>query len=91
MCYDTGTFPSTLCDKPSFFSSVTPFVKPKFIAIGDEKTLVPALGEGTLDYVIDNKYRMQEDAILTSCTPVALKSAANHISHDNCSITGKKQ
>ena len=88
MCYNTGTFPSTLCNKPSFLSSITPFDSPKFITLGDEKTLVPALGEGTLDYIDDNKYRMQEDAILTSCTPVALKSAASHISHNECTIHG---
>jgi hypothetical protein len=90
MCYDTGTFPSTLCDQPSFFSSISAYDSPKFISLGDEKSLIPALGHGTLDYVIDEKYRMQEEAILTSCTPVALKSAASHIKHDNCSITGEK-
>ena len=60
MCYDTGTFPSTLCDQPSFFSSITLLDSPKFIALGDNKTLVPALGEETLDYIIDSKYGMQK-------------------------------
>ena len=32
---------------------------------------------------------MQEDVILTLCTPVALKSAASHINHDQCYINGK--
>jgi len=89
MCYDTGTFPSTLCDKPFFFSSITLFDSPKIITLSDEKTPVLALGEGTLDYIIDNKYRLQEDANLTSCTPVALKPAASHISHDECTINSK--
>ena len=71
--------------------SLTPFDSPKFIALGDDNTLVPALGKGTLDYVIDDeKYQMQEDAILTSCTPIALKSAASHIKHDQCSINSGK-
>ena len=28
MCYDTGTFPSTLCDQPSFFSSISAYESP---------------------------------------------------------------
>jgi hypothetical protein len=41
-----------------------------------------------MDYVIDGKFRMQEHAILTKSTPIALKSTANHIKYENCSVTG---
>jgi len=58
MCYNTGTFLSTLCNQPSFFSSITPFNTPKHISLGDDTTLVPALSKGNLDYIIDNKYCM---------------------------------
>ena len=56
------------------------------VSFGDESTLIPALVEGTMDYVIVNKFRMQENVILTKCTPVALKTAANHIRYKECSV-----
>jgi len=87
MCYDAGTFPLTLCDKPNFFSSLQAFESPKTISLGDDNTLVPALGHGLLDYVIDGKFRIQEEAILTACTPIALKSAASHIKYDKCAVS----
>jgi len=88
MCYDTGTFPSMLCDQLSLFSTITPFKLPKFISLGDDTMLIPALGEGILDYVINDKYRIQEEAILKSCTPVALKSVPSHtISRKENAIT----
>ena len=82
MCYDTGTFPSSLCNEPELFTSYTPFTSPKSVSLGDEKTQVQAKGYGIIDYIIDDKFRVEEEAILTSCTPTALKSAASHIEYE---------
>ena len=79
MCYDSGTFPTTLCDNPEFFSSLSYFTCPKAVSLGDNNKLIPAIAEGVMDSVIDGQFRMQEHAILTESTPVALKSTANHI------------
>jgi hypothetical protein len=87
MCYDTGTFPTSLCDDRDLFTSFTSFTSPKSVSLGDDATQIPALGQGIIDYIIDGKFRIQEEAILTSCTPIALKSAASHIKYDQCSVT----
>ena len=53
-----------------------------------QMTLIRALSEGTLDYVINESFRMQEYAILTESTPVALKSANSHIIYSECAVKG---
>ena len=55
MCYDSGTFPTTLYNNPAFFSSITYFVAPKSVSLEDNNTLIPAIAEGIMDYIINDK------------------------------------
>ena len=87
MCYDTGTTPKSLCSKKDFFRELVLFDKPKFVTLADPDSVSKVVGQGLLDIIINNKYRMWMHAYLTT-TSDALLSSADHLSYNNCSITG---
>ena len=88
MCYDSGTTPKTLCDDASMFSEIGYFASPQQISLGDGCSTITALGQGTIDIVINGLYRIQQHAIMTNCTPVALMASSDHIRYKDCAIIG---
>jgi len=86
MCYDSGTTPKTLCDDPSFFTNIGYFKTPSSFCLGDDDTTISALGQGTIDIIINNKYRIQQHAILTTKTLTTLMSTQDHIRYHDCSV-----
>ena len=86
MCYDSSTTPKTLCNDPSYFTNIGYFTTPSSVCLGDDDTAISALGQGTIDIIINNKYIIQQHAILTKKTPTALMSTQDHIRYHDCSV-----
>ena len=84
LCYDTGTVPDTITSDKSLFTSYTPFQRPTSIVLGDDATVIPALGKGLIDIVINDTQRFQCYAVLTTKTPTILFSAAEHSKYTDC-------
>jgi len=78
MCYDTGTTPKTLCDDASMFSELGYFQSPQQVSLGDGHPTITALGQGTIDIIINGKYQIQQHSIITNCAPVALMASSDH-------------
>jgi len=89
MCYDTGTTPKTLCDDASMFSELDYFQSPQQISLGNGHSTITALGQGTIDIIINGKYQIQQHTIMTNCTPVALMASSDNLKYKDCSIIGK--
>ena len=87
MCYDTGTSPKSLCSKKEYFRDLILFQQPKLVALADPDTTAPVIGQGTLDIIINNTHRIWIFAYLTESTDTLL-SAVDHLSYQDCSITG---
>ena len=87
MCYDTGTSPKSLCYKKEFFRELILFDKPKFVTLADSETTAEVLGQGTLDLIINQKYRIYIFAYFTANSD-ALLSAVDHLSYQGCQING---
>ena len=89
MCYDTGTVPKSLCSKKEFFRDLILFDKPKLVTLADSAITSQVLaGQGTLDIIINNKYRIWIFAYFTAASD-ALLSAVDHLSYSKCRISGE--
>ena len=86
MCYDSGTTPFSLCDNPSYFSELVLYPQPREILLGDEDHTMVTLGQGLLDIIINNEYRIKQSAIFTSSTPTALMATRDHIRYQGCDV-----
>ena len=86
MCYDSGTVPFSLCDDPTLFFDLVFYREPKHSLLGDEEHSISVLEQGLLDIVIDNTYRIQLAAQLTSKTPTGLMSTLDHIRYTGCDV-----
>jgi len=89
MCYDTGTTPKNLCNDASMFSELGYFQSPQQVSLGDGHSTITPLGQGTIDIIINDKCRIQQHAIMTNCTPIALMASSDHLKYKDCSIIGK--
>ena len=87
MCYDTGTTPKSLCSKREFFRDLILFDKPTYVSLADPNTSTRALGQGTLDIIINNQFRIWMHAYLTSSCD-SLMSAVDHLSYKGNEIHG---
>ena len=87
MCYDTGTSPKSICSKREYFRELVLFESPKFIALAEQDSLAEVIGQGMLDIIINNSYRMWIFAYLTAKSD-ALLSTVDHLSYSGCTIAG---
>ena len=87
MCYDTGTSPKSLCSNREYFRDLILFPHPKLVELADPDTTAPVIGQGTLDIIINNTHRIWIFTYLTAATDTLL-SAVDHLSYQDCSITG---
>ena len=87
MCYDTGTSPKSICSKREYFRELVLFESPKFIALAEQDSLAEVIGQGMLDIIINNSYRMWIFAYLTAKSDTLL-SAVDHLSYSSCTIAG---
>ena len=87
MCYDTGTTPKSLCCKKEYFRELVLFDTPKFVTLAEQDSLATVLGQGMLDVIINNKYRMWIFAYFTAKSDTLL-SAVDHLSYEGCTING---
>jgi len=65
------------------------FQSPQQISLDDSCSTITALGQGTIHIVINGLYCIQQHAITTKCTPVALMFSSNHIHYEDCALIGK--
>ena len=86
MCYDSGTTPFSLIDDPEYFSELVMYSTPQHSLLGDEQHIISTVGQGLIDIVINNTYRIRQTAQLTNKTPTALMATRDHIRYKGCSV-----
>ena len=86
MCYDSGTTPFSLIDDPAYFSELVMYSNPQHSLLGDEQHTISTIGQGLIDLVINNTYRIRQTAQLTNKTPTALMATRDHIRYKGCSV-----
>jgi hypothetical protein len=87
LCHDTGT-PLHLFNDTKFFSSLTyfqPASRPS-VDLGDEQTLLPILGYGIADFILQN-HRIRIKAYLIPALGTNLFSPTQHIKYEACTYT----
>jgi hypothetical protein len=86
MCYHSGTTPFSLIDDPEYFSELVMYSKPQHSLLGDEQHTISTVGQGLIDIVINNTYRIRQTAQLTNTTPTALMATRDHIRYKGCDV-----
>ena len=89
MCYDTGTSPKSLCSNPAYFRELLRYSTPKYVQLADPDHLAKVVGQGIMDIIINERYRIWIFAYLTEKTDTLL-SALDHLSYYNCTIKGER-
>ena len=89
MCYDTGTTPKSLCSNRNFFRELLIYDTPKQVALADPDITSKVLGQGVLDIIINDQFRIWLFAYYTENSDF-LMSAVDHLSYKNCEIHGKE-
>jgi deoxyuridine 5'-triphosphate nucleotidohydrolase len=87
LCHDTGT-PLHLFNDAAYFSTITyfPATSQPSVALGDEKTLLPIIGYGIADFILQN-HRIRIKAYLVPSLGINLFSPTQHIKYESCSYT----
>jgi len=73
----------------SMFSELGYFQLPQQISLDDGCSTITALGQGSIRIVINGLHRIQQHAITTNCTPVALMASSDHIRYKDCALIVK--
>ena len=88
MCYDTGTSPRSLCSHKEYFSDLIMFDTPRLVSLADPDLTSEVLGQGTLDIIINDQYRINLFAFYARSSDL-LMSAVDHLSYKENEINGK--
>ena len=86
-CYDSGTWPLTLCSNTDYFTELVYFDTPKYVEMAECGKLGRVLGQGMIDVIIKNEHRIQMFAYLTENTAF-LMSAADHLKYAENNLHG---
>ena len=86
-CYDSGTWPLSLCSNTDYFTDLVYFDTPKYVEMAECGKLGRVLGQGMIDMIIKDQHRIQMFAYLTENTAF-LMSAADHLKYMDNKLDG---
>ena len=72
-----------------FFSELVIYHSPQHSILSDEEQSITTLGQGLIDIIINNKYRIQQKSQLTDNTPTALLATRDHTRYKGCDVTSE--
>jgi deoxyuridine 5''-triphosphate nucleotidohydrolase (dut) len=87
LCHDTGS-PLHLFNNKEFFSKLKhfPSANRPSVALGDDKTLLPILGYGIVNFLMGQKH-IRLKAFYVPTLGINLYSPTEHIKYDHCTYT----